>query len=100
AEDCGLALSPNKAVIVNKNMQTSDGNIYAVGDCVTVENLVTGVPSHIPLAGPANKQGRIAADNICSVKSEYKGSIGSAILKLFDVTVASCGINERAAKAA
>jgi NADPH-dependent 2,4-dienoyl-CoA reductase/sulfur reductase-like enzyme/rhodanese-related sulfurtransferase len=99
AEDCGLELAPNNAVITNEHMQTSDKDIYAVGDCVMVKNLVTGEPAHIPLAGPANKQGRIAADNICGIKSVYKGSIGSAILKFFDLTVAACGINERAAKA-
>ena len=81
-------------------MRTSDGNIYAVGDAVEVVHAVTGEPAVISLAGPANKQGRIAADNICGVPSVYDGSQGSSVLKLFDMTVASTGLNARAAAAA
>jgi rhodanese-related sulfurtransferase len=81
-------------------MRTSDENIYAVGDAVEVKHQVSAMPAYIPLAGPANKQGRIAADNICGIDSVYRGSQGSSILKLFDMTVASTGLNESSAKAA
>jgi rhodanese-related sulfurtransferase len=81
-------------------MQTSAPDVYAVGDAVAVKNFVTGEPSFIPLAGPANKQGRIAADNICGIPSEYKGTQGSSVLKLFDMTVATTGLNEKSASAA
>ena len=88
------------SIIVNERMQTSAPNVYAVGDAVVVKNYITGEPSFIPLAGPANKQGRIAADNICGIPSEYKGTQGSSVLKLFDMTVATTGLNEKSAAAA
>ena len=88
------------SIIVNERMQTSAPNVYAVGDAVVVKNYITGEPSFIPLAGPANKQGRIAADNICGIPSEYKGTQGSSVLKLFDMTVATTGLNEKSATAA
>jgi rhodanese-related sulfurtransferase len=78
-------------------MQTSVADIYAVGDAVACENFVTNTPDYIPLAGPANKQGRIAADNIAGIRSEYKGTQGSSIMKIFDLTVATTGINEKSA---
>ena len=81
-------------------MLTSDPDIYAVGDAVEVTDFVTGEKAYIPLAGPANKQGRIAADNICGIPTTYKDTQGSAVLKIFDMTVATTGVNERAAKAA
>ena len=81
-------------------MRTSAPGVYAVGDAVQVTDLVTGQPGFVPLAGPANKQGRIAADNICGIASEYKGTQGSSVLKVFGMTVAMTGVNERAAKAA
>jgi len=98
AEKAGLKLNRRGCIVVNEHMQTSDENIYAVGDAVEVTEFVTGDKAFIPLAGPANKQGRIAADNICGIKSKYKGTQGSAILKFFDMTIASTGINEQTAK--
>ena len=81
-------------------MQSNFPDIFAVGDAVQVNDFVTGAPAFIPLAGPAAKEGRIAADNICGLHSEYQGTQGSSILKLFDMTIASTGLNERAATAA
>lgn len=83
----------------NSHMQTSDPDIYAVGDAVEVEHFVTKQPALISLAGPANKQGRIAADNIYGISSVYQGSQGSSVIKLFDMTAATTGINEKQAKA-
>ncbi len=97
AKDAGINLNPRGSIIVNENMLTSDPNIYAVGDAIEVIDFNTGKPAFIPLAGPANKQGRIAADNICGTKSKYTGTQGSAILKCFDMTVAITGMNERQA---
>ena len=79
-------------------METSAKDVYAVGDAVQVKHFVTGEDSLISLAGPANKQGRIAADNICGLDSHYEGSQGSSIIKIFDMTVATTGINEKTAK--
>lgn len=98
AEKAGLELGPKKSIVTNSSMQTSDKDIYAAGDAVLVENYVTGAKEVIPLAGPANKQGRIIADNICGINSKYRGSQGSSILKLFELTAATTGINERTAK--
>lgn len=100
ARDAGLTLNPKGTIIVNEHMQTSSEDIYAVGDAVQIMNLVTGDTGYIPLAGPANKQGRIAADNICGLNSVYKGTQGSAIAKLFDMTIATTGLNEASATAA
>lgn len=98
AQKAGLELRIKNSVVVNDNMQTSDEDIYAVGDAVEVKHYVTGKKALIALAGPANKQGRIAADNICGIKSTYKGSQGSSVMKLFDLTAASTGVNESLAK--
>ncbi len=100
ASDCGIKTNNRGAIITDRNMKTNIENIYAVGDAVEVIDYVTGNSSYVPLAGPANKQGRIAADNICGINSEYTGTQGSSVLKIFDMTVAVTGINERAAKAA
>lgn len=100
AEACGIRLNQRGSVIVNKQMQTNLPDIYAVGDAVEVADFITGQPSFVPLAGPANKQGRIAADNIAGIPSEYKGTQGSSVLKLFDMTVAATGLNEKRALAA
>ena len=81
-------------------MRTSVEDIYAVGDAVEVADFLTGAPAFVPLAGPANRQGRIAADNICGIDSRYTGTQGSAVLKLFDMTVATTGLNEKTAAAA
>ena len=98
AKDAGLELNGRGGIITDERMRTSDPDIYAVGDAVEVADLVTGQPAMIPLAGPANKQARIAADNICGIHSEYKGTQGSAVIKVFDMTVASTGINEKTAE--
>jgi len=98
ARAAGLALTDSGAIVVDETMLTSDEDIYAVGDAVEIRDFVTGCSRNIPLAGPANKQGRIAADNICGIDSKYEGTQGSAIIKLFDMTVAMTGISEAAAK--
>ena len=100
AKKSGIELNPRGSIVVNNNMQTNLPNIYAVGDAVEVENFITNKPAFIPLAGPANKQGRIAADNIAGYESIYTGTQGSAVLKLFDMTVATTGLNEKSATAA
>ena len=100
AKDCGIELNPRGSIVVNNKMQTNIPNIYAVGDAVEVEDFITKKPAFIPLAGPANKQGRIAADNIAGYESVYTGTQGSAVLKLFDMTVATTGLNEKTATAA
>lgn len=100
ARDCGIALNSRGSILVNSRMQTSLPGIYAVGDAVEVQNFVTKAPAFLPLAGPANKQGRIAADNIAGIPSEYAGTQGSSILKVFDMTVAATGLNEKSAAAA
>lgn len=97
-KDTGIAVNAN-GIAVNRHMQTSVPDVYAVGDVIQVNNFLTQEPAFIPLAGPANKQGRIAADNICGIPSEYKGTQGSAVLKLFDMTIATTGPNEKTAKA-
>lgn len=97
AENAGLKLGIRKAIVVNEHMETSIPDIYAVGDAVQIKNFVTGEDALISLAGPANKQGRIVADNICGIRSEYTGGQGSSVIKLFDMTVASTGINEKVA---
>lgn len=100
AKKAGLELGLKGAIVVNDKMETSAPDIYAVGDAVQVKHTVTGNDAVISLAGPANKQGRIAADNICGLDSHYKGSMGSSVIKLFDLTAASTGLTERAAKEA
>ena len=98
AKDAGIELGVKGSIVVNDRMETSVPDIYAVGDAIQVKNFVTGEDDLIALAGPANKQGRIAADNICGLDSRYHGSQGSSVLKLFDLTVATTGINEKTAK--
>jgi len=99
AKECGIVLNSRGSIIVNSHMQTNYPDIYAVGDAAEVKDFVTGTPAFIPLAGPANKQGRIAADNIAGIPSEYTGTQGSSVLKLFDMTVAATGLNEKRAAA-
>ena len=91
---CGIQTGKSGGIKVNKFMQTSDENIYAGGDSVEVEGFVTGEEILVPLAGPANRQGRIIADNIAGYKSTYKKSLGSAVVKVFDLTIASAGCSE------
>ena len=100
AKDAGLALGLKGSILVNDRMETSIPDIYAVGDAVQVKHYVTGEDALIALAGPANKQGRIAADNICGGDSRYLGSQGSSVIKVFDMTAATTGINETTAKKA
>ena len=96
AQDAGL--ETNRGIIVNDNMQTSDENIYAAGDSVEVKDFVSDTNTLIPLAGPANRQGRIIADNICGFNSTYQKSQGTSVIKVFDLTVASVGNNEKQLK--
>ena len=100
ARRAGLALGVKGAISVDGQMRTSAPDVYAVGDAVEVRHFVTGAKSHIALAGPANKQGRIAADHICGRRSAYTGALGTSVLKLFDLTAASTGLNEKQARAA
>ncbi|MEG2660452.1 MAG: FAD-dependent oxidoreductase [Oscillospiraceae bacterium] len=98
AKAAGIALGARGHIITDDHMKTSDDNIYAVGDAVEVVDYITGQKTAIPLAGPANKQGRIAADNICGGDSSYGGTQGSSVLRVFKLTVATTGINEKTAK--
>ncbi|MCD8048451.1 MAG: FAD-dependent oxidoreductase [Clostridia bacterium] len=100
AKNAGLALGIKESILVNDRMETSIPNIYAVGDAVQVKHFVTGGDALISLAGPAVKQARIAADNICGGDSRYKKSQASSVIRIFDITAASTGINEAAAKKA
>ena len=100
AKEAGIALGLKDSILVNNRMETSIKDIYAVGDAVQVKHAVTGEDSLIALAGPANKQGRIVADNICGGDSRYLGSQGSSVIKLFDMTAATTGINEKQARKA
>ena len=97
AKAAGLELGIKGSIAVNDRMETSVPDIYAVGDAVQIRNFVTGADTLISLAGPANKQGRIAADNICGGDSRYTGGQGSSIIKVFDMTAAVTGINEKTA---
>ena len=99
AKDAGLKLGVKGAISVADDMKTSDDDIYAVGDAVEVENFISKDKAVITLAGPANKQGRIAADNICGINSTYKGTQGASVIKLFDMTAASTGMTEKQLKA-
>ncbi len=100
AKEAGLELGLKGSIVVNDGMETSAPDIYAVGDAVQVKHYVTGQDAVISLAGPANKQGRIAADNICGGDSRYPGSQGSSVIKVFDLTAAATGVNETNAKKA
>ncbi|MDD5021229.1 MAG: FAD-dependent oxidoreductase [Endomicrobiaceae bacterium] len=95
AKDCRLELGIYGSIKVDSSMQTSDKNIYACGDGVEITDFVTNEPALVPLAGPANRQGRIIADNIAGIKSTYKNSQAAAIVKVFNKTIASVGHNEK-----
>ncbi|MFO7734929.1 MAG: FAD-dependent oxidoreductase [bacterium] len=100
AEKAGLEISQRGAIVVNDYLQTEDTDIYAVGDAVEFKNPITGKPALPYLAGPANRQGRIAADNIIFGNTrKYSGAVGSGIAKIFDISAASSGLNEKALKA-
>ena len=93
----GLQTGVRGTILVDAHMRTSDPDIYAAGDAVQVKEFVSGDPAMIALAGPANKQARIAADNICGVETEYGGAQGSSVIRLFDITAAATGISEKTA---
>lgn len=98
AKKAGLELGNRDAIKVNRYMQTSDPDIYAVGDAVEIRSFITGKRMSVPLAGPANKQGRIAADNIAGYDSRYKGASSTSIIKIYDMTAATTGLNEKRAR--
>ena len=98
AKEAGLTLGRKGAIVVNEHMQTSDPDIYAVGDAVEIRHFITRRKALVALAGPANRQGRIAADHICGRNSVYHGAQGSSIIKLFEMTAASTGVNEKQAR--
>lgn len=95
AKDAGLTLNQRGGIVVDEYMLTSDPNIYALGDAVEIEHFMTKEQAMIPLAGPANKQGRIVANNIAGAKEKYTGTQGTSIAKVFDITVANTGLNEK-----
>lgn len=97
AQEAGLNIGPTRAVAVNKQMQTSDPDIYAVGDCAEKKNLITGKPVYVPLGSTANKEGRVAANAICEVNDTFPGILGSAICKVFDFSVTRTGLGEQEA---
>ncbi|MFU0799317.1 MAG: FAD-dependent oxidoreductase [Xylanivirga thermophila] len=98
AKDAALEIGPTGGIRVDKYLRTSDPDIYAIGDAVEVMDFVNGHPAVIPLAGPANKQGRIVANNICGIEDAYDGTQGTSIVKLFDMVIASTGNNEKILK--
>ncbi|MBC8470776.1 MAG: FAD-dependent oxidoreductase [Planctomycetes bacterium] len=98
AEEAVMEIGSHLGIKVNEYLQTSDPDIYAIGDAIEVKDLVLGNSTLVPLAGPANKQGRMAADNICGKNRKYNGTLGTSILKLFDQTVAITGAGEKALK--
>ncbi|AZU61625.1 CoA-disulfide reductase [Neobacillus mesonae] len=98
AKAAGLELGERGGIIVNEYLQTSNKDIYAVGDAVEVVDYISGTKTMIPLAGPANRQGRIAANNMLGKKEKYQGTIGTSIAKVFDLTVAATGNNEKTLK--
>ena len=100
AREAGLEIGPTGGIAVDEHMRTSDADIYAVGDAAEVRNFVTNQVSLVPLAGPANRQGRIAADNIAGRPSTYKNTQGTAICKVFDLAVGMTGLSEKALKKA
>lgn len=100
AVEAGLEVGPRGGVRVNDHLQTSDPDIYAVGDVIEVRDFVTGEPTQVPLAGPANRQGRIAADHIFVRDARYRGTQGTAIVGIFDHTAAMTGASEKTLKRA
>ena len=98
AKEAGLDIGITGGVKVNEYLQTSDESIYAIGDVIEVKDFITGLPTLKPLAGPANKQGRIVANNICGKNEKYLGTLGTSVVKVFDMTAASIGNNEKILK--
>ncbi len=100
AKDAGLNLGMRDTVATNEHMQTSDPDIYAVGDVCEITHRITGQPTHLALAGPASRQGRVVADHICGRTATFNGVIGTSVVKVFDLTVASVGLNAKSLKEA
>ncbi|MDK2964227.1 MAG: hypothetical protein PWQ29_1621, partial [Verrucomicrobiota bacterium] len=100
AQNAGLKIGSTRAIAVTDRMQTSDQNIYAVGDCAEKKNLITGKPAYVPLGSTANKEGRVAANAICGVEDTFPGILGSAICKVFEYSVARTGLSEQEAREA
>ncbi len=100
AVDAGLAVGPRGGIRVNDHLLTSDSDIYAVGDAIEVEDFVSGEAAQIPLAGPANRQGRIAADNVFGRSTSYRGTQGTAIVGVFELSAAMTGTSEKALRRA
>ena len=100
ARECGLSVNARGAILVNEQLQTNDEDIYAIGDAIAIQHYVSRKEDYIALAGPANRQGRLVADHICGKPIAYNGTMGSSILKLFDMSIAMTGLNEAAAQAA
>lgn len=98
AVEAGIEVNSRGAIKVDSHMRTNIKNIYAIGDVIEITNFITKEKSYVPLAGPANKQGRIVADNICGLGTVYTGTQGSSVMKVFDISVASTGLNEKEAK--
>jgi rhodanese-related sulfurtransferase len=99
AKDAGLLVSSQGGIVVNQRMQTSDPNIYAAGDCVETNNLISGKKAYAPMGSIANRQGRVVADNLAGIPSTFNGVIGSFIMKVFDLSVGSAGLSLDVAKA-
>jgi len=97
AEEAGIETSPSGAIVVNQYLQTSDPDIYSGGDCVEVINLITGKPDYYPLGSMANRQGRVIGTNLAGGKAEFEGAVGSFVVKLFDISVASTGLSKNKA---
>ncbi len=100
AVEAGLEVGPRGGIRVTEFLETNDRNIYAVGDAIEVTDFVSGDPTQVPLAGPANRQGRIAADNILGHAVRYRGTQGTAIVGVFDCTAAMTGASEKALRRA
>ncbi|RLQ94525.1 CoA-disulfide reductase [Falsibacillus albus] len=98
AVKAGLAVGDRGGIMVNPHLQTDDPDIYAIGDAIEVRDYIQGTPAMVPLAWPANRQGRLTADHINGKKAEYKGSLGTSVAKVFDLTVAATGNNEKMLK--
>jgi NADPH-dependent 2,4-dienoyl-CoA reductase/sulfur reductase-like enzyme/rhodanese-related sulfurtransferase len=98
ARDAGIALGPRGGIKVDELLRTSVPNVWAVGDCIEVNDWITGAPSLIALAGPANRQGRCVANNIFGGKDSYDGTLGTAVIRVFSLTIACTGANEKTLK--
>ncbi len=99
ARTAGLTLGPHGHILVDRSLRTSQPHIYAIGDAVEVPHRITGVSGPMPLAGPANRQGRLVADNICGLDRSYRGPLGTSIIQVFDTVAACTGISQKTATA-